>query len=182
MKRERINGLEMPPDEPGEGIFITPHMSPYQILIAFHTDVLLFEVERFVDTDLGDEFGNVRDEYHRAFVRIEGAGDDRQVAEIDVIGRLVENEQPRLHQDKARERHESLLPFRQMSYSRPDEIPCDEKACGDMPHVPFYFFIHHPCKFLIHGGTEIEIGKILPVVAHLHARGNSRAGGLPACE
>ena len=121
------------------------------------------------------------DEYHRALVRVEGAGDDRQVAEIDVIGRLVEDEKAGLHQHQAGEGDESLLPFRQMPYSRPDQVSRDEETRRDVPHIPFNFPVHHRGELFIHRRAEIEIGKILPIVADPHAFRNGRAGGLPAC-
>src|SRR3989344_8068001 len=57
---------------------------------------LLFKIECLIDANFFDKFGYVRNQYHRALVRIERFGDDWHVTEVDVVGRLVENEEPRL--------------------------------------------------------------------------------------
>src|SRR3989344_75497 len=44
-----------------------------------------------------------------------------------------------------------------------------------MPHVPFYFLGHHTRQLFIHSRVEIEVGKILAVVAHFHTFGDSRS-------
>jgi hypothetical protein len=51
------------------------------------------EIEHFVDTNLCDKLRNVRDDNHRALVLIKCFCNDRQVTEVDVVGRLVEDKQ-----------------------------------------------------------------------------------------
>lgn len=51
------------------------------------------------------------DEDHGSIVGIEGAGDDGDMPEINVIGGLVEDEQAGAQKDEAGEGDETLLPF-----------------------------------------------------------------------
>ena len=59
------------------------------------------------------EFRHVGDEDHGAFVGVEGFGDDRQMTEVNMVGRLVEDEQARALQNKPSKSNKTLLPFRQ---------------------------------------------------------------------
>ena len=53
-------------------------------------------LQHLINTHLLDEFGDVGDEDHGSLIGVEGAGDDWEVAEIDVVGGLVEDEEARL--------------------------------------------------------------------------------------
>src|SRR3989338_4995311 len=107
------------PDNPGRARFFRDWDSFVDIQTFCKTfeccDLRLFlKVEGVVNSYLCYKFWHVADEYHRSVVFIERLCNDGQVAEVDVIGRLVENKQPRLHEYEPRERHEPLLSFREM--------------------------------------------------------------------
>lgn len=57
------------------------------------------------------EFGDVGDEDHGPIIGVEGAGDDGDMPEIDVIGGLVEDEEAGAQQNETGEGDEALLPF-----------------------------------------------------------------------
>ena len=62
------------------------------LLFRLFDGLQLFEIERLVDADLFDELGDVADKHHCTFVLVEGFGDHGQVAEIDVVRWLVQDE------------------------------------------------------------------------------------------
>ncbi len=68
------------------------------------------------------------DEYHRPFIFVEGFRDDREVAEVDVIGRLVEDEESWLFESELREHDESLLSFTKRSDRSRHDLTRDEKS------------------------------------------------------
>src|SRR5690606_1010506 len=71
----------------------------------------LLKVDRVVNPDLRHKIRNVGDHNHGALVLVERLRDDRQVAEVDMVGRLVQNQQAGLHQNQAAEREEAFLSF-----------------------------------------------------------------------
>ena len=96
---------------------------------SFTNFQLCLEIKDFVNADLGDKVRHVRDEDHRTFIGIECLCDARQVAEVDVIGRLIEYEKPRLLEDEAGKCDESFLSLREVSDFCVDHVLCDEKPC-----------------------------------------------------
>jgi hypothetical protein len=69
------------------------------------------EIEYFIDADLRHEIRHVTDENQSTLVIIEGLGDDRQVTEVDVVSRFIEDEKVRLLSIEASEHEQSLLSF-----------------------------------------------------------------------
>lgn len=57
-------------------------------------EALFLQIQNLINTNLGDEFGDMGDENHRAVVFIERGGDDRYMAEIYMIGRLIQYQKP----------------------------------------------------------------------------------------
>lgn len=76
-----------------------------------------------------DEFLDVGDEYHRPLVFIESFGDDWEVAEVDMVGRLIEDEESWFFERELREHDESLLPFAERSDRSRHDLTRDEKSC-----------------------------------------------------
>gem|GEM_PF-3761442 len=71
------------------------------------------------------------DKHHSTFVGIECFGDDREVAEVDMIGRFVEYEESRLKQDESGKGDKSLLSFGEVSDLRLHKFSRDEEpGCG----------------------------------------------------
>ena len=64
---------------------------------------LFLQIQHFVNADLFDKFRNMADQNHRAVVFVERFGDNRQMAEVDVVGRLVQNQKPRSLQHQSGE-------------------------------------------------------------------------------
>jgi len=69
----------------------------------------------------------VGDEDHGSFIGIQGLGDDRQVAEIDMVGRLVEDEEARALEDETGKCHQPLLPLGERSDAGMDSIGTDQE-------------------------------------------------------
>ena len=69
-------------------------------------------------------------EYHRAFVAIECLCDNGQMPEIYMVGRLIENEEPRAQKHEAREGDQPLLPLREMSNLSMYQISGNKKSRG----------------------------------------------------
>lgn len=111
----------------------------------------------------------MRDEHHGAFVLVERFRDNRDVAEVYVVGRLVEDEESRLLEHEARERYETFLTFRQGSDLLAHGLSKQEEACRNLAHLLLVRLLHRGDKRLTHGVLEIERGEVLAVVANLHA-------------
>src|SRR3989344_7826558 len=77
---------------------------------------LLFQIEYLIDTDLRHKFRHMGDKYHRALIRAQSFGNNRQMAEIDMVGWLVEYEESGTQEDQPRKRNQSFLTFRERTY------------------------------------------------------------------
>ena len=76
-----------------------------------------------------DEFLDVGDEDHRSFIFVESFGDDGEVSEVDMVGRLIEDEESWFFERELREHDESLLSFAERSDRSRHDLTCDEKSC-----------------------------------------------------
>lgn len=68
------------------------------------------------------------DEDHGALVGVEGLGDNGEMAEIDVVGGLVEDEEAGPEEDEAGEGDEAFLAFGKRADARMDGVSNDEEA------------------------------------------------------
>ncbi len=77
---------------------------------------------------------------HRAVVLVERRGDNRQMAEVDVVGRLVQYQKPRFEQHQAREGDKALLSLRERAYFRVYQFAGYEErrrgGCAGSPLLP----------------------------------------------
>ena len=80
----------------------------YQFSIPYS----LPQLEFFIDPDLIHEILIVAHEDHSTDVLIERLGDHRKVTEIDVIRRLIQDQETWLLQHESCEAEQALLPFR----------------------------------------------------------------------
>ena len=69
------------------------------------------------------------DENHSTLVLVERLRDDREVAEVDMIRWLVEDEESWLLEDEPNERNKSLLTFGEIADARLDDITRHEESC-----------------------------------------------------
>ena len=109
------------------------------------------------------------DEYHRARVLVERFRDDRQMAEVDVVCRLVENKEPRALEHERSEGDEALLPFGEAADLRMQISPVMRNPAAIVRSVSSSGF---PIAWRARrdGLVEIERGEILAVIADLCSR------------
>jgi len=149
-------------------------------LIIITNKKLFPQLQRLINADLGDEFGDVGDEDQGAFELVEGFGDDGEVAEVDMIGRLVEDEEAGTFKHEAREGDQTFLSLGQIPDLGHDDIAGNKKARGRGAHVVLVFFMHDGQERVKHCVVKVERRKILPIVADLGSRRDGRAIGRAA--
>ena len=69
------------------------------------------EVESLVEPDLPDKFFGVAYHDEASLVLIQRSGNHWQVAEVDVVGRLVKHEEPGGLKHEPRKAEQAFLPF-----------------------------------------------------------------------
>ena len=116
------------------------------------------------------------DEDHGSFIGVEGAGDNRQVAEIDVVGGLVEDEEAGPEQDEAGEGNEALLAFGERADAGMDGVSADEEARGYGAQLGFDEPAFHGAddllQRLVDRVIEVHHREVLAIVADANAFGD----------
>lgn len=107
----------------------------------------------------------MRDDNHRAFVLVQGVGDDGEVAEVDVIARLIQDEEARSEEDEAREGEEALLPLGVGGNWMLKQFGTYVKASGSGVKRLVVVFRHDFFERFVSGFIKIESGKILAIIS-----------------
>src|SRR3989344_4391201 len=110
---------------------------------------LFLKIKHIVDADLRHELGHVRDEDHRALIRIERFCYDGKMAEVDVVGRLVEDQESRRKEDESREGDQALLPLGQVPYLGVNKLARYEKSSSDRAQPLLHLLFHCSHKFIM---------------------------------
>src|SRR3989344_5129097 len=79
---------------------------------SYHKHIFLFlKINDLIYANLFKKFMCVGYQDHRSLERVESGGNNRNVAKINMIGRLIKNKKPRLFQHKPRKRDKPFLAF-----------------------------------------------------------------------
>src|SRR5688572_21493580 len=123
------------------------------------------QIDARVEADLRDEVGNVAHHDHRALVLVERLGDDGQVAEVDVVGGLVEDEQARTHQHEAGEGQEPLLSLGEVGDLGGERLAVEQEAGGNRAQVVLALLRHDAVEEVVAGLLEVQRREVLAVIA-----------------
>ena len=92
------------------------------------TGSLSFQIEVVVYPYLPHKLRHVRHEDHRTLILVERLCDDGKMAKVDMVRRLVEDEESGFLEDEAHERDESFLSFGEIADTGFYHIARDEES------------------------------------------------------
>src|SRR3989344_482599 len=133
-------------------------------------DRLLFQIQDLVNPDRRHKIRHVAYENHRPLILIKRCRNHGDVPKIDMVGRLIQYQKPRLLQDKPRKSHQTFLPLRETADPGAHHIARDQKPRRNRAHIMLHRMIHYFYQRIIHGILKIKHGKILTVIAHPYAQ------------
>ena len=84
----------------------------------------------------------MRNENHRSPIGINGGGNKRDMAKVDMICRLIKNKKPWTFKHETRESHEPFLPFGKGAYLSANGDSVNEKSRRNASHAFFVFLVH----------------------------------------